>query len=187
MSNLRDRYAGNNGGVETPVKVDPGMAFEDSDFLMSQEQVEVAARSTQGRSVKLSREDKIKINCSHRGRNGQPLIQKRKVQRADIVSGKTIETVELVCPLCKEIIQPMTQVYLAEIKDKMIPMIADVCNYIKAFDDQFNEPTRQILATFRYESLVIFNVLENVIRANTKKKVSNGKRSTVANSNRIFK
>lgn len=187
MSNLRDRYAVGTMVEDNAVKVDPGMAFDESDFLMSQEQVEVAARSTQGRSVKLSREDKIKINCSHRGRNGQTLIQKRKVQRADIGSGKSVETIELVCPLCKEIIQPMTQVYLSEIKDKLIPMIADVCNYIKAFDGQFNEPTRQILATFRYESLVIFNVLENVIRANTKKQKNGQKKTAVANSNRIFK
>lgn len=119
------------------------MMFNQNEYSMTQEEVREAVKATRARTLKISTEDKIKMNCSHRNDLGKLSVVGKVIK---VTNGeKMIDKKVLQCTICKSLIEQISEAEYRNMVERLPYEVDKIINYIKAFDRKWTEEEREFL------------------------------------------
>lgn len=135
--------------------------INEKELFMSQEDIKAAISATKARSLKISTEDKIKMNCSHHNLNGKLTVMPRviKVSNGD----KFVDKKVLVCTTCGSVIEQITEAEFKQIIESFPAVATKVINYVKTFDKKMSEEERRFLVMTKYCILHLMMIFESTV------------------------
>ena len=145
--------------------------INEKEIMMSSEEIRQAVTATRARVLKVSLEDKIKMNCSHRNQNGTgKLAVVPRVIKVTNGQGGFTEKKVLQCSICGSIIEQITEAEYRQIMESVPAVMTKVINYVKTFDRKWSEDERQFLVLAQFCTMNLLMLFESTITEARKSK-----------------
>lgn len=147
--------------------------INEKEIMMTAEDIRNAVAATRARVLKISMEDKIKMNCNHRSQQGKLSVVPRVIKVTN-GQGGFVEKKVLQCSICGSIIEQITEAEYRQIMESLPSVVTKVINYVKTFDRKWSEDERQFLVLAQFCTMNLLMLFESTITEARKNKNKDG-------------
>lgn len=161
--------------------------INEKEIIMTPEEIKAAVAATRARVLKVSTEDKIRMNCSHRSPNGN-LTVKSKVIKVTNGNGGFVDKRVLQCTTCGSIIEQVSEAEYRQIMESLPAVVNKVINYVKTFDKKWTEEEREFTVMTQFCILNLLMIFESTIveARKNKNRDNQGQQKRMVTSGNLF-